>query len=52
MLIAKPDNLTILAKTRYDLSNPRPSQVSLRATAHPGLVNEVSVPANKNYSCT
>jgi hypothetical protein len=52
MLIEKLGKSTIRSKTRCDRSNPLPSQVSLRATAHLGLVNEVSVPASKNYNCT
>jgi hypothetical protein len=38
MLVEKPDNSTILAKTRYNLSSPRPSHASLCVTIHLGFV--------------
>jgi len=52
MIIEQPDNSAIRAKTKYDRSNLQPSQVFSTAIGHFGLVHEVFVPANKNYSCT
>ncbi len=52
MIIERPDNSAIRAKTKYDRSNLQPSQVFSTAIDHFGLVHEVFVPANKNYSCT
>jgi len=52
MIIEQPGNLTIRAKTRYDLSNQRPSQAPWTTIEHFDPVREVFAQANKSYSYT